>query len=108
MWGLKLSGVEPLRIHTEGARWEQQRRRDQRQPREHKRNARERLLAEILPGIAPETCEFLVDLDHAGEPAGIAVRELATGRVLARLSNEQLGRLETPGGPGGLFFERKG
>ncbi len=49
-----------------------------------------------------------VDLGHEGEPTGIAVRELATGRILARLSNEQLGRLETPGGAGGLFFERKG
>ncbi len=108
MWGLKLSGVEPLRIRTEGAHWEQQRSRDQQQPRERRRPARERLLAAILPGVAPETCEFVVDLGHEGEPTGIAVRELATGRILARLSNEQLGRLETPGGAGGLFFERKG
>jgi len=100
--------VEPVRIRSEATRWEQQRSRDQQQPRERRSSGRERLLAAILPGTPPGTCEFLVDLDEAGEPAGILVRDLASHRVLARMSNERLARLDASGTPGGLFVERKG
>ncbi|KAA0239504.1 hypothetical protein EDM76_03215 [bacterium] len=108
MAGIKLSGVEPLRIRAEATRWEQQRGRDQQRPGARKRSPRERLLAAVLPGVQPEACEFAVDVDSAGEPVGIAVRDVVTGRVLARLSNEQLAHLEKTGAAGGLFLERKG
>ncbi|MBE7520146.1 MAG: hypothetical protein HS107_12990 [Thermoflexaceae bacterium] len=108
MADLKLTNVEPVRIRTEATHWEQRRSRDQYQQRERRRAPRERLLAAILPGRTPETCEFLADLNQDGEPVGIVVRDVATGRVLARVTNEQLARFDSAGAPGGLLFERKG
>jgi hypothetical protein len=105
---LRLERVEPVRIRTEATHWEQRRSRDHQQPKERRQSARERLLADILPGSTPETCEFLVDVNENGEPIGIVVRDIATGSVLARMSNERLARLDTAGTPGGLFFESKG
>ena len=105
---IRLERVEPVRIRTEATHWEQRRRRDQQQPGDRRQTPRERLLAAVLPGTTPETCEFLVDIDENGEPIGILVRDLASGRVLARMSNERLARLDAGATPGGLFVERKG
>ena len=104
---LKLARVEPVRIRTEGARWEQRRGRNPGQQPNRERSQRDRLLASILPDRVPESCELAVDVDRDGTPVGIVVRDISTGQVLARLSNEQLARLNGAN-PGGLLVERRG
>ncbi len=105
---IRLARVEPVRIRTEAAHWEQRRSREHQQPKERRQSARDRLLADILPEHAPDSCELAVDVGKDGEPIGIVVRDAGTGRVLVRMSNERLARLDAAGTPGGLFLERRG
>jgi hypothetical protein len=106
MRDLKLARIDPVRLTTEGTRWEQRQGRGRSRHPGRATSARSRLLAALLPGRDPETCDVALDVDPAGVPVGLVVRDAGTGEVLLRLSLDQVERTGCAG-QGGLFFERR-
>ncbi len=106
MQDLKLARIDPVRLKAEGARWEQRQGRGRGRHPGTTTSPRARLLAVLLPGRDPETCDVDLDIDPAGQPVGVVVRDAESGDVLVRLS---LDEVERTGGAGqrGLFFERR-
>ena len=109
MAGLTLARVAPVSgavaTISDGGAHPQRRNPRGRKPRSL---ARSRLLAAILPGIDQEQCEISCDLSETGALLGLVVTDRGSGRVLRRLTVEQMAHLSASSDQRGLFFERRG
>ncbi len=107
MHDLSVARIDPVSARVHATRWEHHggRRQQQRQPRQ---GSRERLLLAALPGCDPSRYDLVCESDAAGELQGVAVVEIATGLVVARISVDQIARLNEVSDQRGLFFERRG
>ena len=104
---LKLARVDSVHIALEGARREQ-RRPPRRDGEQEKGTPHDRLVAAAAPGVDPDACEVEYVLDAEGNLKAVVIRELGSGRELARIAPEALGHLTASGESRGLLFERKG
>ena len=109
MAGLTLARVAPVsgavsHIHDGGAH-PQQRHPRGRKPRSL---ARARLLATVLPDVDQEECEISCDLSETGALMGLIVTDRTSGRVLKRLTLDQMAQVSASTDQRGLFFERRG
>ncbi len=102
---LKLAPVEPVRISTEAARWNNQRGRNSQRRSRHSAS-RARLVAAIVPGGDPESCEVDYVVDAQGTILSLVVRDVETGLELARITPNQLA-LAAGEAPSGLLFEQR-
>lgn len=106
MRNLSVARIDPVSTRVHAAQWEHHgSRRQQRQPRQ---GSRERLLQAALPGCDPERFDLQCEADAAGGLTGVAVVEIATGRIVAHIGIEQIARLSEASDQRGLFFERRG
>lgn len=108
MADLRLAAIDPIRIATDSAAWGGANRNGAYQRPKPKRTARERLVAALAPGRAPETCEVDYVVDAQGMMVAVLVRDLSTGEVIARINAEDLWQLGTEEAAGGLLLERRG
>jgi len=103
-----LASVAPVSIGVHQATWDQAGSHPRHQYRQPRRNARQRLLAAILPARDPETCDVACEFDAHGELEGVVVRDVASGHVIARVSARQIAQLSEVSDQRGLLFERRG
>lgn len=108
MADLRLAGIDSIRVTADAVVADGRARGNayQRQPK--KRSARERLVAALAPGRAPETCEVDYAVDGEGMMVAVLVRDVATGEVIARINAEDLWQLGAEEATGGLLLERRG
>ena len=108
MADLRLAAIDPIRVTADAVVADGRGRGNpyQRQPR--KRTARERLVAALAPGRAPETCEVDYVVDAQGMMVAVLVRDVATGEVIARINAGDLWQLGAEEATGGLLLERRG
>lgn len=109
MADFSLAPVEPIAGHVVGTRWDQPSFGGQHHPGGQRRpNARTRLLAALFPGADPATFDVEYAVDLAGTVTAVLIRDRASGRLLRRVSVDQLDTLAGDGGQAGLFLERRG
>ena len=72
------------------------------------RQARERVAKLFAPGRAPETIELDYVVDTGGMLVAILVRDIATGRTIARVEADDLWRLAGDEAVSGMLMERRG
>lgn len=108
MADLRLAGISPTRVATEAAAWDGRGNREAYQRPKRQPSSRERLVAALAPGRAPETCEVDYVVDSKGLMVAVLVRDVASGEVIARINAEDLWQLGSEEAAGGLLLERRG
>lgn len=108
MSDLRLTRIDPIRIAADPVVADGRNRggAEQRQPK--KRSARERLVAALAPGRAPESCEVDYVVDAQGMVVAVLVRDVSNGEVIARINAGDLWQLGNDEPAGGLLLERRG
>ena len=108
MADLRLAAIDPIRVTADAVVADGRGRGNPYNQKPRKRTARERLVAALAPGRAPETCEVDYVVDAEGMMVAVLVRDVATGEVIARINAGDLWQLGAEEATGGLLLERRG
>ena len=108
MADLRLARIEPIRVAADPVVADGRNRGGAHQRQPQKRSARERLIAALAPGRAPESCEVDYVVDAQGMVVAVLIRDVAKREVIARINAEDLWQLGNEEAAGGLLLERRG
>ena len=108
MADLRLAAIDPVRVAAGPVVADGRGRGNAHQQPRRQRSARERLVAALAPGRAPETCAVDYVVDSQGMMVAVLVRDVSTGEVIARINAEDLWQLGPEEAAGGILLERRG
>ena len=108
MVDLKIARIEPARVSAGRTEWDRDRRPSQQDSRKRRPNAHHHLLASLLPGRDPYTCEVDYVVDSAGDLVALLVRDTRSGVVIARVPAAELAAFGAGQASSGLLYERRG
>ncbi len=105
---LKIGRIEPARVSPGRTEWNKDRRQSRQDARQGRSSSYHALLASILPGRDPDTCEIDYAVNEQGDLVAVIVRDTRSGAVIARVPAGILANLGARQSAAGLLFERRG
>lgn len=109
MADLRLGAIDPIRATAGRVAWEGGGHGGHREPPSHRQHqARERVATLFAPGRAPETIDLDYVVDTGGMLVAVLVRDIATGKTIARVEADDLWRLAGDEAVSGMLMERRG